>query len=345
MNDPEEPAPAVESFRFVFPADAPDSLGAYRAIVAQLFELEPLAPEEPFFGEAEVHCLPDVTLSSANNSPSRFRRTAEMVLQSEADGVLVLAYQQAPVTFETGQGSHIVEPGEIVFFDLRQPVSIVAAMPANISLVVARRRLEALVPYLDQIHGFVLRDGANLQLLASHLQTLRAVVGSISAAQSRNISDATLHLVAGCLLEAPRDAARTGTQAVSLGQVREFIERHLEHHGLGPQTLMQEFGISRASLYRLFAPVGGIAAYIQERRLRHAWHVITDPKIDSVRIKQLAYNLGYSHPSAFSRAFRNAFGVTPSAARRRGTAAAGSDEKPWRLAPEAERFIAPKRPS
>jgi len=45
--------------------------------------------------------------------------------------------------------------------------------------------------------------------------------------------------------------------------------------------------------------------------------VIADPRVANVRIKELAYNLGYRHPSAFTRAFRKRFGVLPSEVRKR----------------------------
>lgn len=333
-------APArIESMKFSFPADDPGSLAAFSAITAQLFALEPLAPGAPFFGEAEVYFLPDVVLSFGNSSGSCLRRTAEMILQSEADGILVVAYLAGSVEFETERGTDLIAPGEIVFFDLRQPVSIVAETPENITLIVARRRLEALVPHLHQSHGFVLRSGANRELLTAHLQSMRAVADSISASQARSIGDATVQLVGSCLTEAPRSGARASAAGVSLAQVREAIEQRLEQPELGPQLLMQDLGISRPTLYRLFEPLGGVKAYIQERRLRHAWHVIADPKVTNVRVKQLSYNLGYSHPSAFSRAFRKTFGVSPSEVRKRMLSGDGIDEKPWGLAPEAEPFL------
>jgi len=35
---------------------------------------------------------------------------------------------------------------------------------------------------------------------------------------------------------------------------------------LGPQALLDKFGITRSTPYRLFEPSGGIAAYIAKRR-------------------------------------------------------------------------------
>ena len=343
MNPPNEPVAVIESMRFAFPADVPGSLEAFAAIVAPLFELEPLAPHTPFFGEAEVYFLPDVVLSRGNCSGARYRRSVEMLRHSEADGVLVVAYRGGPVRFEIEGEPETIAPGEIVFFDLRRPATIVAPNPENISLIVSRRRLEALVPSLDATaHGFVLRGGANRALLWAHLQSLHAVAGSVTAEQAPTIGDATIQLVAGCLRESSRQAPPPGVRAVTLAEIKDAIEGRLGEPEFGPQSLIQELGISRATLYRLFEPLGGVKAYILERRLLNALRVISTPSPGRPRIKELSYGLGFSHPSAFSRAFRTRFGVSPSAVQQRAASTDGVDDKPWRLAPDAEPFLDPE---
>ena len=281
-----------------------------------------------------------MVLSRGNCSGARYRRSTEMVRRSEADGILVVAYRGGPVRFETDAVRDAIHPGEIVFFDLRRAVIIDAPSPENISLIVSRRRLEALVPTLDAAaHGFVLRSGANRALLAAHLDSLHQVAGSVTAAQARAIGDATIWLVGGCLLEASRRAACPHAGGASLAQVKETIEQALEQPDFGPRVLMDALGISRASLYRMFEPLGGVHAYICERRLRHAMHVIADPGGARVRVKELAYKLGYSHASAFTRAFRKRFGVSPSEVRKRDAGAAGVHDKLWGPAPNAKPFL------
>ncbi|WP_163099763.1 helix-turn-helix transcriptional regulator, partial [Acinetobacter baumannii] len=77
------------------------------------------------------------------------------------------------------------------------------------------------------------------------------------------------------------------------------------------QTLLDEFGITRSTLYRLFEPVGGVSTYITERRLHYAFRQIAGGVEPHQRISQLAFALGFSHPSAFTRAFKDFFGISP----------------------------------
>ena len=63
----------------------------------------------------------------------------------------------------------------------------------------------------------------------------------------------------------------------------------------------RRFGLSRASLYRLFEPAGGIAKYIRKARLSRAFQEITTAELSNRRIGHIAYALGFKNVSAFSQ--------------------------------------------
>ena len=73
---------------------------------------------------------------------------------------------------------------------------------------------------------------------------------------------------------------------------------------------------SRASLYRLFEPVGGVACYIRSRRLVRARNELTAPGLQDRRIGPIAYRAGFQSIAAFNRAFRQAYGETPRSIRK-----------------------------
>jgi AraC-like DNA-binding protein len=86
---------------------------------------------------------------------------------------------------------------------------------------------------------------------------------------------------------------------------------------LSANSIAAEFGLSRASLYRLFGPAGGIAKYIRKARLSRAYQEITAAEFSNRRIGFIAYQLGFKNVSAFSRLFHEVYGVTPGEARER----------------------------
>lgn len=150
-------------------------------------------------------------------------------------------------------------------------------------------------------------------MLLSHMRSLVDLAPEIHAADSPAIADATIRLVSACLHPASRHIAATAGRAglASLVEIKAFIEEALGQSALGPGLLLAEFNLSRATLYRLFEPVGGVAAFILDRRLRRAVQVLTASHTDKPRIKQLAIELGFAHPSAFTRAFKKKFGMSP----------------------------------
>ena len=98
--------------------------------------------------------------------------------------------------------------------------------------------------------------------------------------------------------------------------VRQFVDQNLTSPKLGPSMVARNFGLSRASAYRLFEPVGGLGKYIRTRRLQRAYEEITAPLLADRRIGEIAYSLGFQNFSAFSRLFRKTYKVTPLGARR-----------------------------
>jgi AraC-like DNA-binding protein len=70
--------------------------------------------------------------------------------------------------------------------------------------------------------------------------------------------------------------------------------------------------MSRSHLYRLFEDAGGVARYIQRRRLHEAHAILSHPATTKP-ISLIAEELCF--PTSFSRAFKREFGCSPSEAR------------------------------
>ena len=100
-------------------------------------------------------------------------------------------------------------------------------------------------------------------------------------------------------------------------QVCQFIDQNLAAPDLGPEMLVARFGLSRASLYRMFAGQEGIAAHIRDRRLRQAFRLLTAP--GRMAVAQVGFGCGFQSPSGFSRAFKAQFGISPSEAQEEAT--------------------------
>ena len=111
--------------------------------------------------------------------------------------------------------------------------------------------------------------------------------------------------------------------ATLFARARRFIQSKLFDATFDAETLRREMGISRTRLYRLFEPYGGVAHYIQHRRLIDAHLALTDPG-DQRLIAEIAEQRGFSDGTEFSRAFKREFGYSPSDVRKGGKNSAPS---------------------
>lgn len=82
------------------------------------------------------------------------------------------------------------------------------------------------------------------------------------------------------------------------------------------RQLAQEVRMTPDHLQRLFKQETGLrlGSVIVERKLGEAAHLLS---ATDVVVKEVAYTVGYSHPSSFVRAFRRRFGKSPTEYRQR----------------------------
>jgi AraC-like DNA-binding protein len=123
-------------------------------------------------------------------------------------------------------------------------------------------------------------------------------------------------MVAACL--AP-SAERLRQASPSLGSVlwtraERFIEARLADPDLSAEQICAALRVSRSHLYRLFERCGGIANFIQARRIDKIHTALLDP-LEARRISDLAYDYGFVSAAHFSRCFRRHLGYSPSEAR------------------------------
>ena len=101
--------------------------------------------------------------------------------------------------------------------------------------------------------------------------------------------------------------------------VRRMVERHLEPLlAAGPvriEDVARDLGFSRQTLYRRLKAEGmTFEQLLDDLRRRLALRFIRD---EGLTVKDAAYQLGFSDPAAFSRAFKRWTGVSPSELRGR----------------------------
>ena len=104
---------------------------------------------------------------------------------------------------------------------------------------------------------------------------------------------------------------RTQARHAMRATISQHIESNLDDWQLGVNVILKNFGVSRASLYRIFDDRGGVRQFISDRRLLRAVLDITKGPLLRGAISDIAEKWGFSSGANFNRSIRREFGVAP----------------------------------
>jgi AraC-like DNA-binding protein len=157
------------------------------------------------------------------------------------------------------------------------------------------------------------------ELAADFAARLLAGAGSYSAPTRSRLGLVLLDLVSAALssyLDLGAIAADDRRQ-VRLAQIDQYIWRNLGDPQLSPPAVAAANHISLRYLHRIFSDEHGqtIAAFIREARLQRCRRDLADPLLASWSIERVARRWGFTDLASFSRTFKQALGVSPSAFR------------------------------
>ncbi len=98
----------------------------------------------------------------------------------------------------------------------------------------------------------------------------------------------------------------TGREMID--RITHFVETHIREE-LSVERICSEFGISRTRLYETIHPYikGGIAAFIRQKRLHHAKHLLQTTKLS---ITEIADACGFADYNYFLRLFKKEYGIS-----------------------------------
>ncbi len=300
-----------------------DRMNAWREDISVLFDLEraPISDLEPFHATMGVYHFGQSVLADLKASPGRYVRSKRKASRDGMDAIFLQLFLEGGVQFGTAGRTTYAEAGDIVVFDLAQPVDNINRKFHHITAMYSRSAIEAVVPDISRWHGRSLpRDNPSVALLRQHMITSYDLAPRFTSQEGRNVEKAAL-LLAGAAMGGD-DCLQEPTENKSLQEMLAYqIKRHIREN-LGaadqsPEQIAKRFGISRRHLYQLLEPIGGIARYQRHLRLQRSMTDLQNPELAHLQISEIAYRWGFNHPATFNRNFRAAFDITPSDARNR----------------------------
>jgi AraC-like DNA-binding protein len=276
-------------------------------------------------------------LSSGAGPGFSYERSARAIARDGRDFYFVQSYAAGRCSVVRGATAVTSEPGDLVVTDLASPSKTQETSFRNVSFLVPRSLIAPLLRQPDIPGVRVLNANAPLATLASrHLHELAAQAPRLTEMDTQDVVGATVQLIAAAINGSTDDATANGVD-VALGcRMRRFIEERLSSSDLAPETLAAAFGVSRATVYRLFVHDGGVRRYIQERRLTRARLDLIGTRAAHLTVAEIGEAAGYAHAQDFIRAYRRQFGIRPGEEREQARVAGRtqlkaqtSERPPW----------------
>lgn len=272
--------------------------------------------EKGFHTSVDGYLCGDVVLGMIETGAQRYDRSKSKLGRDGQDEYLLQFYLDGKCGPRNKGADTCARPGDLFIVDAAQPLATETTRSEFLNLVVPRRLLAPLLRTPDELSMHVLNgQQGTVALLRDHLLALYRRAGQLTTADAQSILPATLHLAAAAVNSAVTEENAQSFRACLFGSICRHLNDRLTDLELTPEKVAFQFGISRATLYRMFENEGGFVNYLRRQRLRRCHEILTDASRRDQSIAEIAQIYGFSNPANFTRAFRQAAGISPREAR------------------------------
>jgi AraC-like DNA-binding protein len=279
--------------------------------IAALFESTPIGP---FSTSAENVYLDGMAVSYSTGTARLLERTPERIAADRIDILGVGVLLEGEMHGVAQKREFEARTGEILLFDIAQPITMTMSITRSIQLAIPRPMVEAELGPVAELHGLVIGREESA-LLYTHLCKLSEALHLIPADDAPRLARTLLDLLVLAVHAAWRVNRPTPEPAAGMAaRARAEIHANLESPSLTVASLCRRLKVSRSTLHRVFEKEGGVQTYIRATRLAAARIALLDPENEE-RIGAMAERLGFSDAAHLSRLFRARFGETPSQCR------------------------------
>lgn len=308
----EQPIPRVRHVRLPG-EEMRDLMRRAAQSVAFAFYLDPerTAAQPGFDYSAETVVLPDGVISrSSLRGAATLHRDAARIAATGADQLFIVMIEAGVADVTPTRSGRRLREGDILVLDLKKPVVLTQVDYTSMMIVISRSLLPKEARHLD-LHGCEIRaDHPLARVLVSTVHRLWEDSRRMTPAQGSIVFRGAMDMLGLALTDTSR--ARGEEVPLKVG-AEAIIDDHLQDAVLTPAWIAAQLGVSRATLYRTFAPYGGVARFIDERRLQRAWLLVSSPA--GPPIVEVAKSCGYASKARLNRAFAERLNATPDAIR------------------------------
>lgn len=261
-----------------------------------------------------------VSLSTLEFSPHNAARTPALIRRGDPElYMLALGVHGALTMSQAGQDA-VLGSGDLMLYDSSLPFHSVVGNGSGLTRTLLLHVPKSYLPLpARSVKGLLARrlpghEGIGA-VVARTLAGIGAESDQLTMADSALLGPVALNLLTALLshhLHTDPSLPASHHDALLL-HVEAFIHDHVSDPQLTPSSVAAAHHVSTRSLQRMFQQRGTtVAAFIRQCRLDGARRDLADPALAARPIHATATRWGFTRPADFTRAFRAAFGVSPS---------------------------------
>ena len=290
-----------------------EQLEAWCRWYSPAFEVQSLRPAQDGFPATNWNwSVEGLTVSRVRSPPTSVGRSKTNIRRSPVDHWAIILSKHSATDVQVGDQSLEAPAGTPFVLSLGEEIRVDRGQHDDrMMLLLSRDHFGRIAHLVEAVKGTVL-PAVQGRFLADYMLLLERNLPALAPADLARFPSAVEAMLAACLApSADRVAsARHQIDLTLMERVRRVVRRNLRSPSLGPDKLCRETAMSRSQLYRVLESEGGVAHYIQRRRLSESFAILCDAS-NTYPIARIAEALCFADASSFTRAFRHEFGVTP----------------------------------
>lgn len=306
--------------------------GLWRDSIGVLFDIE--AGEDAgrfgYCARLDSAMAGDAMVSRVRAGAQTFARSSLRAYRDGIEGVMFQVFTSGQVR-RSDEAAPVAAEGALVGFDLTRDMETINSDFDLVSIIFPREAIETRLGDVSDLHlGAIGNEHGLSRLTSDFIVSLQRSLPHMDSGEAEAASNAAADLIAECYRgQHRRSGAGDSHRIAVVTRAQAFVRRRIENgEPVDVALLARALDCSRATLYRAFEPIGGVAAFIRSERLRACLSDMARLARGelAVTLGELAMRRGFESDAQFSRAFKTEFGMTPSDARRALAANSGAGD-------------------
>lgn len=294
------------------------NISDFRAAVSESFvplQVSTAGPDH-FRGVIRGASVDEVHVTEVRATSHIVERTPELIARSDRSYFKLSLMLAGTGLLIQDDREAVLQAGDLAVYDTDRPYSLVFDEGFRTMVVMFPKHLLSLPPdVVGQLTAVRISGQEGLGgMVVPYLTQLAGNLDQLAGATGARLAHSALDLVSTVFTrELGLDGVSADPHRALVQRIRSHIDRNLASTDLGPSSIASAHFISTRHLHGLFQEQGvTVSTWIRTRRLEQCRRDLLDPMLADRPVAAIAARWGFVDAAHFSRAFKSAFGISPS---------------------------------